>query len=55
MQYKVTDRYDPASERTLLWNDPALGIPWPIADGVTPTLSAKDVAGVPLAALELLP
>jgi dTDP-4-dehydrorhamnose 3,5-epimerase len=31
--YKVTEIYDPASERTLLWNDPRLGIDWPLVDG----------------------
>ena len=55
MQYKVTDRYDPASERTVLWNDPALGIEWPLPPSVEPTLSAKDEAGVPLARLQVLP
>ena len=50
--YKVTDYYAPEHERTILWNDPALGIPWPLA-GMTPTLSKKDVAGVPLAAAEV--
>lgn len=44
-QYKVTAPYDPASERSLLWNDPAIGIDWPIAPGATPILSAKDMAG----------
>jgi dTDP-4-dehydrorhamnose 3,5-epimerase len=44
--YKTTDYYYPEHERTLLWNDPALGIAWPI-DGA-PTLAAKDAAGKPL-------
>ena len=48
--YKTTDYWYPAHERTLLWNDPALRIAWP--DNVTPTLAAKDAAGVPLAAAE---
>jgi dTDP-4-dehydrorhamnose 3,5-epimerase len=47
--YKATDYYAPQYERSLLWNDPALGIPWPISEGETPTLSAKDAAGLPLA------
>ncbi len=55
LQYKVTGRYDPSSERTLLWSDVALGIPWPIPDGTTPILSAKDLAGAALADLEALP
>ena len=41
--YKCTDYYAPQHERTLLWNDPAIGIEWPI-DG-TPTLSEKDKSG----------
>jgi dTDP-4-dehydrorhamnose 3,5-epimerase len=48
--YKTSDYWYPAHERTLLWNDPALGIAWPAK--VTPTLAAKDAAGVPLAAAE---
>jgi dTDP-4-dehydrorhamnose 3,5-epimerase len=39
--YKVTGAYDRASERGVIWSDPDLGIPWPVApDGVT--LSEKD-------------
>jgi dTDP-4-dehydrorhamnose 3,5-epimerase len=55
LQYKVTDRYHPASERTLQWDDPALGIPWPLDPGVMPLLSPKDAAGTLLSALEPLP
>lgn len=43
--YKCTDYYNPKSEGTVLWNDPDLGIDWPI---VEPTLAAKDLAGVRL-------
>ncbi len=42
--YKTTDYYAPQHERSVLWNDPAIGIDWP-TDG-EPTLSAKDKAGV---------
>lgn len=49
--YKTTDYYAPAHERSLLWNDPALGIEWPF-DGA-PTLSAKDEAGKLLKDAEL--
>lgn len=45
--YKTTDYYFPQHERALLWNDPALGITWPL-DG-EPVLSAKDLAAKPLA------
>ncbi len=49
--YKCTAFYDPASEHSLLWNDPALGIEWPL-DGIEPQLSAKDKVGKPLAEIE---
>jgi len=49
--YKTTDYYAPEFERCLLWNDPALGIDWPL-DGA-PLLSAKDRAGRPLAECEV--
>jgi dTDP-4-dehydrorhamnose 3,5-epimerase len=42
--YKTTDYYAPQHERSVLWNDPAIGIDWP-TDG-EPALSAKDKAGV---------
>jgi len=48
--YKVTDYWHPEHERTLLWNDPALAIAWPVA---TPVVNAKDAAGTPLAAAEV--
>ena len=48
--YKTTDYYSPAHERTLLWNDPQLAIPWPLTG--EPLLAAKDMAGTPLAAAE---
>ncbi len=38
-QYKCTDYYQPEDEGGLLWNDPDVGIPWPVAE---PQLSAKD-------------
>ncbi len=50
--YKMTDYYAPEWERSLLWNDPSLGIPWPLVDGEFPLLSAKDAAGSPLRSAE---
>ena len=38
-EYKCTDYYDPSDEGSVLWSDPDLNIPWPIAN---PVLSAKD-------------
>lgn len=43
--YKCTDYYDPTSEITVLWNDPDIGIQWPIKN---PMLSDKDKIGKPL-------
>lgn len=50
--YKVTDYYAPEYERTLAWDDPQVGIQWPLADGQMPILSEKDRAGKPLALAE---
>jgi dTDP-4-dehydrorhamnose 3,5-epimerase len=41
--YKTTDYYAPVHERSIAWNDPAIGIEWPL-DGASPVLSAKDAA-----------
>lgn len=43
INYKQTDYYYPEFDRTLMWNDPQIGIDWPV-DGI-PTLSAKDQLG----------
>jgi len=51
--YKTTDYYAPEHERSLLWNDPALGIPWPL-QGV-PLVKANDANGTPLASAETFP
>jgi dTDP-4-dehydrorhamnose 3,5-epimerase len=51
--YKTTDYWYPEHERTLLWNDAALAIDWPLAGA--PRLAPKDVAGRPLAAADLYP
>jgi dTDP-4-dehydrorhamnose 3,5-epimerase len=48
--YKTTDYWFAEHERTLKWDDPALGIAWPL-DG-PPTLATKDAAGLPLATAE---
>jgi len=47
--YKCSAPYHPPAERTILWNDPALGIDWGID---RPIVSAKDAAGVPLAQVD---
>ena len=51
--YKTTDYWYAEHERTLLWNDPALGIDWPLSGA--PLLAAKDAAGRPLALTDVYP
>lgn len=46
--YKCTAPYAPEHEASLAWDDPTVGIEWPL-DGIEPKLSAKDAVGVPLA------
>jgi len=41
--YKTTDYYAPAHERCIAWNDPDIGIKWPL--GISPQLSGKDIEG----------
>jgi dTDP-4-dehydrorhamnose 3,5-epimerase len=48
--YKTTDYYAPQFERSLAWNDPTVGVVWPLSG--EPQLSAKDVAGKALAECE---
>ncbi len=50
--YKCTDYYAPEGERCIRWDDPQLAIRWPLADGASPTLSAKDAAGAAFGAAE---
>ena len=49
--YKTTDYWAPQHERCLLWNDPQVGIDWPL-QGRAPVLSAKDAQGLPLSRAE---
>jgi dTDP-4-dehydrorhamnose 3,5-epimerase len=51
--YKATDYYAPEWDRSLLWNDPAIGIDWPIPEGVLPLLSTKDQEAKTLANADL--
>ena len=53
--YKCTDYYSPADERTLAWDDPTLGIQWPLPAGTAPELSAKDARGKSFADIEKFP
>lgn len=49
--YKCTAFYDPQCEHSLAWDDPTVGIEWPL-EGIEPQLSAKDKAGKPLSEIE---
>lgn len=49
--YKATDYYAPEHERCLAWNDPDVGIAWPLQ--AAPILSPKDAAGLPLREAEV--
>lgn len=53
VMYKVTDYYAPEWERTLIWNDPEVGIEWPVGEIGDPILSAKDASGMPLDMVEV--
>lgn len=48
--YKTTDYYAPEHERSILWNDPDLAIPWPLTE--PPLLAEKDRLGQPLTEAE---
>jgi dTDP-4-dehydrorhamnose 3,5-epimerase len=52
--YKTTDYYYPEFDRSLAWNDPAIGIDWPL-NGREPTLSVKDATAKQLQEAELFP
>jgi dTDP-4-dehydrorhamnose 3,5-epimerase len=47
--YKCTEIYDPATEISVLWSDPDIGIDWPVRE---PRLSAKDASALPLAEID---
>ncbi len=52
--YKVTDYYSASAERTIVWNDPQLAIPWPISPEEV-IVSAKDRLGSPFRDAEVFP
>lgn len=49
--YKTTDYYDPEAERSIIWDDPQIGIEWP--QGIEPLLSDKDAAAGSFATADL--
>lgn len=52
--YKCTAPYAPQSEFTLAWDDPAVGVEWPVA-GLDPIISEKDARGLSLAQVPVFP
>jgi dTDP-4-dehydrorhamnose 3,5-epimerase len=44
--YKCTDYYNPSAEVSIKWDDPTIDIDWPLVNGVMPSLSEKDEAGM---------
>lgn len=55
-QYKCTDLYAPEWERTVAWDDPKVGITWPLDRGGPPVLSEKDkTRGTSLGQAEVFP
>jgi dTDP-4-dehydrorhamnose 3,5-epimerase len=53
--YKCTDFYAPQHERAIRWDDPQIGVLWPLSVGHSPTLSAKDAAAPFLKDAETFP
>jgi len=53
--YKCTDFYAPQHEVSLSWDDPSIGIAWPLVDGKAPLLSSKDANGLDFASAPKLP
>ena len=49
VEYKCTDLYDPGHELGVRWDDPEIGIEWPLVDGAPPLLSGRDAAAPRLA------
>ena len=49
--YKTSDFYTPTAERCIMWNDPQIGIDWPLT--VAPQVSAKDAQGLPFTQADL--
>lgn len=49
--YKVSAHYSKPHDRTIRWDDPAIGISWPLANGAQPSLSAKDANAPTLGAV----
>ena len=54
-EYKCTDYYAPEFERSIRWDDPDIGIDWPLAEGHRPISSNKDAMAPLLKDAEIYP
>lgn len=52
--YKCTDFYSPQDERVVRWDDPAIGIQWPLPAGVSPRLAHRDASAPDIADVECM-
>ena len=55
VSYKCTTPYAAELDRALRWDDPRIGVAWPLADGAAPLLSSKDAAAPLLAEAQVYP
>lgn len=53
--YRCTDYWAPEHERCIQWDDPEIGIEWPLLPGELPFLSGKDAEGVPFKGADVFP
>ena len=53
--YACTDVWDPPGERTIRWDDPTLGLDWPLEESGPPQVSEKDALGLPFVEAPLFP
>jgi dTDP-4-dehydrorhamnose 3,5-epimerase len=54
VQYKTSSPYSPGHDRAIRWNDPSIGISWPL-EGQDPTLGERDADAPNLADAEIFP
>lgn len=55
IHYKCTDYYAPEHERVMRWDDPVIGIQWPIPSGAEPVLTSRDAGGTNFTSAEKYP
>jgi dTDP-4-dehydrorhamnose 3,5-epimerase len=55
VSYKCTTPYRPSGDRSIRWNDPSIGIAWPLPPGVSPVLADRDAQAPPFLEAESIP